>query len=154
MFDVTLDKDNYMPGDTVKATVKYSFQKPIAARALDATLECQERKMVKTQVVMDQYDYRLEKELGIPKSTNIKTETSEEAKTAYSKSKEISGKGEYLTGEAEVSFDLPQDAPATSHEFGHDGKIFVWTLRVKLDIPMAFDKNASKEVFVGGFSEY
>ncbi|MFA5106628.1 MAG: hypothetical protein WC506_06745 [Candidatus Micrarchaeia archaeon] len=154
MMRIELDKDSYMPGETVKATVKYSFSSPVSARKLEASLVCMERKQVKTHTVMDQDDYRIEKELGIPKSTNIKTETSEQSSTAFSQKKELGGQNIYTNGQAEVSFELPQDAPATSHEFGHDGKIHVWTLSVKLDIPMAFDKNASKEVFVGGLLEH
>lgn len=154
MLSIELDKDTYMPGETVKATIKYAFSKPVSARGLEASLVCFERKQVKTRIVMDQYDYRLEHELGVPKSTNIKTETSEEGRTVFSQKKKLSGQDVYTSGQAEASFDIPSDAPATSHEFGHDGKIHVWTLSVKLDIPLAFDKNASKEVFVGGLAQY
>ncbi|HQT44585.1 MAG TPA: hypothetical protein PLO51_01285 [Candidatus Micrarchaeota archaeon] len=150
MITIEFDKAQYMAGETVTATIRAMFSKPVKARALEARLVCEERKIVKALVAMNQDDYMLEKELGIPKSTNIKTETFEESSIVFTQSAKIGGAAEYSGGEFKAAFKLPDNAQPTSREFGHDGKIHVWKLHVKLDIPFGFDKNASKEVVVAG----
>ncbi len=153
MITIELDRGSYRGGETVKAKITLSFSKPVNARALEAKLVCLERKIIKTQTIMDHSDYRDEKDLGISRSTHIKTDISEENRTVFSQVKKIGAQAAYTTGEFDVDFTLPANAPATSHEFGHDNKTDVWTLHVKLDIPFALDKNASKEVIVGGLGE-
>ncbi len=150
MITIEFDKAEYAAGETVIATIRATFSKPVKARALVARLACEERKIIKTHVAMTQDDYMQEKDLGIPKSTNIKTETYEESAIVFTQSAKIGGAGVYSGEEFKASFKLPEDAQPTSREFGHDGKIHVWTLHVKLDIPFGFDKNASKDVFVAG----
>jgi hypothetical protein len=52
-----------------------------------------------------------------------------------------------------VRFTLPGDAAPTSHDFGHDNKMNVWKLKIRLDIPFALDENAEAEIFVEGLGK-
>ncbi|MCX6772576.1 MAG: hypothetical protein NTV88_02285 [Candidatus Micrarchaeota archaeon] len=150
MISIALDKSEYMPGDTVRATISLKLKKAVKARGIYVRLVCRERKQVAEQRVMDKYDYDREKELGGFKETHIITQDVEHSRTLFRKENKPAGEGEFLEGEYETTFTLPSDAKPTSHEFGHDKAIHIWTLHVKLDIPLSFDANAEKEVIVGG----
>ena len=151
MLSVTLDRASYAAGDTIIATISVRQQKPVKARGLSAELTCTERKQVKTEVVLDKYDFDRDEKLGIPYSSNMRTKTEELDSAVFSEEKSLAGAREFL-GEAifTVQFSLPQDAAPTSREFGHDNAIHFWKLHVKLDIPMAMDEHADAEVFVEG----
>lgn len=150
MIRIETDKRSYWPGEKITATILLDFRKPIKARGLYAGLWCQEKEKRKTTTYLDAYDYRMEKELGIPRSTHMKTVTREEEETLFEKEVRIAGEGEYTKGEFTLNFTLPRDAKPTSYEYGHDSKIHSWKLKVRLDIAMGLDKNAEKEIFVEG----
>ena len=151
MISISLDRASYAAGGTIIATISVSGKKPVKARGLSAKLECSERRQVKTEVMLDQYDFNRDEKLGIPYSTNMKVRTDELDSVVFSQEKPVSGEREF-SGEAvfTVQFILPSDAKPTSLEFGHDGAIHAWKLRAKLDIPMALDENAEVDVFVEG----
>ncbi len=150
MILITLGKPGYAPGETISAQIRVSLKKPVKARGIVATLVCVERRLEKRTRVMDAYDHRENQELGIPRSTHLETEMHESSKAWFKQEKKVSEEGMYKEGTFNVEFELPRDAKPTSHAFGHDNLIHIWTLRVKLDVPMALDENAEKEVFVSG----
>ncbi|VVB66205.1 Uncharacterised protein [Candidatus Gugararchaeum adminiculabundum] len=151
---ISCDKEKYGAGDEVKVEIGMGLGKQVKARGLYATLVCMERERISNSRVMDQYDYDRQKEMGIVKSTNVYTETREETRERFKQEKKVSGPGFYSEETFKVAFTLPADAPPTSHEFGHDSKITEWKILLKLDIPMAPDKNDEVEVFVTGLGGY
>lgn len=150
MISIETDRQSYAPGQAVDATIRLALAKPVKARGLVARLTCEERRRTTEQRIMDKYDYDREKELGGFKETHMYSTTVESQRTVFDQSRSLSGEMEYADGEFRVSFAIPAAGPPTSHEFGHDNKIHVWRLRVKLDIPFALDENAEKEIFVEG----
>ncbi len=150
MITIETDKPAYAMGEAIRARITLSLSRPVKARSLVATFSCIERHRVTEQRVMDKYDYDRERELGGFKETHMYTTTSEHARRLSEERKTISGEKEYSSGEFSVSFAIPARGPPTSREFGHDGKIHAWKLRVTLDIPLAIDENAEKEIFVEG----
>ncbi|MFA6328272.1 MAG: hypothetical protein WCY41_02420 [Candidatus Micrarchaeia archaeon] len=151
MLSVSLDRASYSAGDTISATISVRQQKPLEARGLSAALACSARKMVKTTVVLDRYDYDRDREMGQPYSSHMETKTEERGSTAFEQEKQVCGKRTFSGDETfTVQFTLPANAAPTSREFGHDNAIYIWKLRVKLDIPFAIDENAEAEVFVEG----
>ena len=151
MISISLDRASYAAGDTITAAIGVRENKPLGARSLTATLICSERKLLKTQVMLDKYDFERDREMGQPYSSHMETKTEERARIAFEQEKQICGKHTF-SGEENftVQFALPPSAFPTSHEFGHDNLIHIWTVRVKLDIPMAIDEHAEAEVFVEG----
>jgi hypothetical protein len=150
MIGLKMDKERYWPGEETTATITLDFGKPVKARGLYAKLSCKERETVEKTEYMTQDDYRRQKELGMQPSSHMKTVTREEEETLFEKEVKLSGEGEYSQGEYTATFIIPKDAKPTSHEFGHDKKIHVWMLRVKLDTAWALDKRVEKEIFVEG----
>jgi len=151
MISISLDRAAYAAGDTIIATISVRQAKPLPARSLSATLVCNERKRIKTQVVLDRYDYDRDKEMGQPYSSHMETKTEERARAAFEQEKQICGQHTFSGEETfTVQFTLPQSAAPTSHEFGHDNAIYIWKVRAKLDISFAPDEHAEAEVFVEG----
>lgn len=150
MIKLSLDKGSYWPGDKITASITIDFKKPIKARGLYAKLLCREREVKERTTYMTQDDYRMEKELGLHRTSHMKTVKEEEVEVLFEKEVKLAGEGEFSSGEYEAEFALPKDAEPTSHEFGHDKKIHVWWLKVRLDIPWALDKKAEREIFVEG----
>lgn len=153
MLTIKLDKDAYQPGDTITVTVQVDRDKPTKARGVFISLSCSKRKMEKESRVMDQYDFDREKELGGFKHTHLTSETVEKSSIVFSEEKAASGEQEYTDEIVEASFVLPNSAPPTSHEFGHDNAIYVWTVTAKLDIPLAIDDSTQKEIVVEGLGD-
>ena len=151
MISISLDRASYAAGGAITATISVSQKKPVKARGLSATLSCAGRRQVKTDVVLDQYDFSRDEKLGIPYSSNMKTRTDELDSVVFSQEKQICGAREF-SGEAvfTVQFALPANAAPTSREFGHDNAIYIWNMSVRLDIPMAMDEHAVADVFVEG----
>ena len=145
------DSVSHAAGDTMTASITVILEKPVKARGLFATLVCNERKLVKSTVVLDKYDFERDKEMGQPYSSHMETKTEELGRTAYEQEKKICGERTFSGEEAfTVQFTIPKSAPPTSREFGHDNTIHIWKLRAKLDIPLALDENAEAEIFVEG----
>ena len=151
MIFISLDRASYAAGDTITAAISVSQKKPVKARGLSAELTCTERKQVKTEVVLDKYDFDRDEKLGIPYSSNMRTKTEELDSAVFREEKSLSGAREF-SGESvfTAQFTLLQGAHPTSHDFGHDSAIHFWKLHVKLDIPMAADEHADADVFVEG----
>ncbi|MCX8175528.1 MAG: hypothetical protein N3E51_04975 [Candidatus Micrarchaeota archaeon] len=150
MISISLDKPEYMPGETIRASITLKLQKPTKARGIYATLSCHEKHRVTEHRIMDKYDFDREKELGLFRETHISSHTAVHEKTLFEKEVRVAGEGVFSSGDYPLSIELPKNAPPTSHEFGHDNKIHIWKLSVKLDIPLALDLNAEREIFVGG----
>ncbi len=153
VISIKFSKSSYWPGEEVNADIILSLQKPVKARGLYATLECVEKKHVRLMRQFDQYDYDRQKELGLTQSTNIKVTHQEEESKIFHKEFQIGGERKYYKETFPMSFSLPKDAAPTSYEFGHDDKIHVWKLKIRLDVPMALDKNAEAEIFVEGLGK-
>jgi hypothetical protein len=149
---ITTDKDSYFPGEPIVANVSLNFKKPIKARGIFAELFCCEHYHLKHQREMDRYDHHLEEQLGIPRSTNIKTDLRKTDRIIFKKTIQVAGEGIYSTNSFEVKLPIPDTAQPTSHELGHDNKIHKWFLKVKLDVPFALDKNTEIEIFVKGLT--
>ena len=153
MIKINFSKSSYWPGEEVDAEVTVSFGKPIKARGLYAILECMEKKHVVTKRYLDHYDFERMKELGITPSTNISVTHREEQNKIFEKEFQIGGERAYYKENFPLRFSLPKDAAPTSHDFGHDNMIHVWKLKIRLDVPMALDKNAEAEIFVEGLGK-
>jgi len=151
MISISLDSPTYPAGGFITATVGAILKKATKARGLYATLYCTEIKQVKTQVVLDKYEFDRDREMGQPYSSHMETKTEVRESVIFSQEKKICDEHEF-SGEENftVQFILPKNAAPTSREFGHDNAIHIWKLRVKLDIPMAPDEHADAEVFVEG----
>ncbi|MFA6907436.1 MAG: hypothetical protein WC263_01270 [Candidatus Micrarchaeia archaeon] len=151
MISISLDSSSYPAGGTINAAIIVSQKKAVKARGLYATLSCTERKQVKTQVMLDKYDFERDREMGQPYASHMETRTETRESIPFSQEKKISGGREFSGEETfSVQFVLPANAAPTSREYGHDNAIYAWALRVKLDIPFAIDENADAEVFVEG----
>ncbi|MFA5930664.1 MAG: hypothetical protein WC861_07330 [Candidatus Micrarchaeia archaeon] len=151
MITISLDSSSYPAGGIINAAIGVSHKKAVKARGLYATLSCTERKQVKTQVMLDKYDFERDREMGQPYASHMETKTETRENDVFSQEKKISGEREFSGEETfSVQFTLPQNAQPTSREYGHDNAIYIWKLRVKLDIPFAIDENAEAEVFVEG----
>jgi hypothetical protein len=151
MISISLDSPSYSAGGIINAAISVSRQKATRARGLYATLACTEKKQVKTQVMLDKYDFERDREMGQPYSSHMETKTETRESTPFSQEKKVCGEREFSGEESfTVQFVLPANAAPTSKEYGHDNTIHIWTLRVRLDIPFAIDDNADKEVFVEG----
>lgn len=142
------DHHSYLPGGTIRATIRIHLKKPLEARSLSARLYCVQTSKVTSAYVMDSYDYQMDKELGIPRSTHIRNSSSNVQKVIHSERKKISGHSTYQSGDYVVEFPLPHSAPRTRHSFGHDGKKAIWKIDAKLDVPLAPDISATKEIAV------
>src|SRR4030042_1258097 len=81
---IRTDREDYSAGEKITAEIELSLKRPVKARHLEAVLSCIETKKVKTVREMDHYDYRSEKELGIPRSTHLKTVVTEKTNTLFS----------------------------------------------------------------------
>jgi len=151
MISISLDRASYSAGETITATISVRLAKPIKARGIFATLSCHRHRKIKTQVVLDKYDFERDREMSQPYASHMETRTEEREENIFSQEKAAAGAREFSGEETfAVSFTLPQNAAPTSHEFGHDNTTHVWKVRVKLDIPFAIDENAEAEVFVEG----
>jgi len=153
MIKITFSKGSYWPGDEVDAEVFVSMDKPRKARGLYGIVDCVERRHVVTKKYLDHYDYERMKEMGVVRSTNVEVSHREEHHKLFHKEFRIAGEREYQKEIFQVKFVLPRDAAPTSHDFGHDNKMNVWRLRIRLDLPMALDENAESEIFVEGLGK-
>jgi len=151
MISISLDSPTYSAGGVINATISVSQKKATKARGLYATLSCTERKQVKTQVVLDKYEFDRDREMGQPYSSHMETKTETRENVIFNQEKKICEAREFFGEEIfTVQFSLPANAAPTSHEFGHDNTINIWKLSVKLDIPFAIDENSNADVFVEG----
>jgi len=133
-------------GDRVSATITLTLKKPVHARSLSARLYCVEEKKVEVKREMDPYDYRMDKELGIQRSTNLRTTTSVSQAIPFAETKEISGEKEYESGAYTVEFHIPESAPHS--QYWANGRKVTWRMEAKLDIPMSMDVSSSAEIEV------
>ncbi|VVB98622.1 Uncharacterised protein [uncultured archaeon] len=147
---IFLNKSEYRAGDEVEATIRLDLGKPTKARGLFATLIGTEQKKTTRTRHIPQAEIEEKRRLGLYTEVPFTQETQIEDRVIFQEEKKVAGEGAFEKGEYNISIRLPPGAPPTSREFGHDNKINVWKLNVKLDIPFAIDVNASHEVFVGG----
>lgn len=150
MLSISFDKEAYLPGDTVVAAITLQLEKPRKARGLYVKFFCLERHQVKTTVVLDKYELDRDREMSNPYSSHLETRTTVHEEARFVKEIKVSGEGEYSGATYEARFSIPQNAPPTSHEYGHDSKIHIWKASAKLDIPLAPDLNEEREFMVAG----
>lgn len=153
MIRIIFSKDSYEPGEEVNAEIFVSLSKPTKCRGLYGIVEGIERKHVVTKRHLEHYDFERMKEMGVTPSTNVQVTHREEHNKIFHKEFNISGEKEYEKETFNVKFFLPRDAAPTSHDFGHDNRINIWRLKIRLDIPLALDENAEGEIFVEGLGE-
>jgi hypothetical protein len=133
-------------GGKVSAIIILELKKPAHARALSARLYCVEEKKVQTTREMITDDYRQNTELGVQRSTHLRTITSVTETVAYAETKEVSGEKEYKSGRYEVEFSIPSSAPSSQPWSG--GRKVTWRMEAKLDIPMSMDVSSREEIEV------
>ena len=133
MMDIIPDKPSYAPGETVVATAKLDIKSPVANRRFTATLTC--------------YEYSKIPDKDMKQTSAVHTEK------LFELGEDIAGKGRLAGGKYYISITLPKNAPPTSHQYGKDGKAHTWIMHVKLDIPLAPDENAEKEIIVSGIGD-
>ena len=133
MLTIIPGKPSFVRGQDFIATVKFDAKSPVACRKFTATLVCVEKTNLK----------------GMQLKANAEVHTEK----LYELEQVIAGDGKLAPGKYYVSIKIPDNAPPTDLEFGKDNKIRVWTLHVKLDIPMAPDENAQKEITVAGIGD-
>lgn len=133
-------------GGRVSATIVLDLRNPVHARSLSARLYCTEEKRMQVKREMDTYDYRLERELGIQRSTHLQTRTQVSESITFAETKEVSGEGEYKSGSYSVEFRIPESAPPS--QYWANGKKVTWRLEAKLDIPSSLDVSSSVEIEV------
>ncbi|MFA5412632.1 MAG: hypothetical protein WC350_04785 [Candidatus Micrarchaeia archaeon] len=133
-------------GGKVSAIIILELKKPVRARSLSARLYCVEQKKVESTREMARDDYRMDRELGVQRSTHLRTTTSVMETVAYAETKEVSGEKEYKSGRYEVEFSIPSSAPGSQPWSG--GRKVTWRMEAKLDIPMSMDVSSSAEIEV------
>lgn len=133
-------------GGKVSATIKLQLKRPLEARSLSARLYCMEAKKITTTREMDREDYRMDKEMGVVRSTHLRTTTSVSETVAYAETKEVSGEKTYESGEYSVEFSIPYSAPRSQHWV--NGRKVTWKMEAKLDIPRSIDVSASSRIEV------
>ncbi|MDD5337637.1 MAG: hypothetical protein PHS02_04090 [Candidatus ainarchaeum sp.] len=148
---ILLDKTGYNLGDEIKGTVKLELELPAKARAIFVSLHCHEQHKTKYVRNMPLEEVEEKRKLGLYISPPyIVTEEKVESHEHYHEEKKIAGQDTYLDEEFQFSLGIPKDGRPTSEEFGHDGRIVKWFVKVKIDIPFALDVNESKDVYVAG----
>lgn len=136
----------YSIGGKVSAIIILELKKPVRARALSARLYCIEEKKVENMREMNRDEYRINRELGLQVSTNLRTVTSVRQTVAYAETKEVSGEKEYRSGRYSVDFTIPASAPRTQGWM--NGRKVTWRMEAKLDIPMSMDVSSNAEIEV------
>lgn len=130
----------------VSAIITLELKKPIEARSLSARLYCIEEKKIISAREMNRDDYRIEKELGVQRSTHLRTTTMLMETVAYAETKKISGEKTYESGTYEVEFSIPSSAPRSQPWI--NGRKVVWRMEAKLDIPFSIDISSTAEIQV------
>lgn len=137
---------NCSAGGRVSATIILDLKKPVRARSLSARLYCTEEKKIVVRREMDTYDYRLERELGIQRSTHLQASTRISESVVFAETKEISGEKEYSDSAYSVEFIIPESAPRS--QYWVNGRKVTWRIEAKLDIPMSMDVSANAVIEV------
>ncbi|MFA5049420.1 MAG: hypothetical protein WC501_00270 [Candidatus Micrarchaeia archaeon] len=143
---ISTDKEKYFAGEIIHAEIELKLGAQINARALEINLNCIQTKRIKSMREMDQYDYRLDKEIGIPRSTHLRTIISEKTETIYSEIKKIIANGKFSSEKFNIEFEIPWGAKSTKKNFDYDETKRFWRIDAKLDIPQAMDISASKKI--------
>lgn len=147
---IELDKTSYVADDTVKAKIMLRLSEPINSNGIYATIYCYEKRKIEKYAPIPPDEILRMKELGIPIATHVKKIEETTEGNVHSEERKIAGKGRYFNQTFEVEFKLPKNAAPTSYALGHDNKISIWRIKVKIDIPFALDISAEKDVFVAG----
>lgn len=143
-------KEKYKAGEELTAIVKLDLGKPIKVNAIHATLICQEKHKKNEVRNIPLAEIEERKRLGLYASPPyVRSVEIIEEHERFREEKKIAGGDVYQNQEFRVVFKLPNDAKPTSYIFGHDNRIVVWKIQVKVDIPFALDINASKDIEVG-----
>lgn len=151
--DVATSKIRITPGSSgcssggkVSATITLELKKPLHARSLSARLYCVEEKKVESTREMITDDYRQDRELGVQRSTHLRTTRSITETVAYAETKQISGEKKYEGGTYSVEFAIPDSAPRT--QGWANGRKVAWRMEARLDIPMSMDVSSTVELEV------
>ena len=147
---IICDKESYNPGEEIHITVELHFDGPVKARAIYAQLYCMEKFKRTTTRAVPYAEIQEKKRLGLYVDEGYTQEERIDEQNKMVVEKKLGGEKSYRTDELKASLRLPGNANPTSHEFGHDNKITVWKLDIKVDIPLAPDIHEVKEIFVAG----
>ncbi|MCZ7384933.1 MAG: hypothetical protein O8C63_09330 [Candidatus Methanoperedens sp.] len=123
---ISLMKNSFIPGETVKGRVKLVLEKPVKARRFLVSLRGEEW---------------VDVSCGSGKSHRAKKEEI----NIHSDEIELSGEKVYDFMEKDFEFKIPENAPPTIEG---EGAGLQWLVHAKLDIPMGRDKNAMEELLV------
>ncbi|MFA6489292.1 MAG: hypothetical protein WCT52_01280 [Candidatus Micrarchaeia archaeon] len=133
MLTINPGKPSFARGQDFVATVKFDAKAPVACRKFTANLVCVEKSNLQSLKLKDKEEVHVEK--------------------LYDLEQALAGDCKLAPGNYYVSIKIPANAPPSDYEFGKDGKIRVWTLYVKLDVPMAPDEQAQQEIKVQGIED-
>lgn len=147
--NIETNQNQYLPGETIQARAKLKFDKPVKSRGVYAVLYYHEKKKIVNYSSIPPDEIRRMKELGLEVTTTVKTIETLEEKDVIVVNKKIHS-GDVTDQLFTFSLYIPEHSPATSYIWGHDNKIVVWYLKIKVDIPMSPDINEQKEIAVGG----
>ncbi len=143
---ISTDYEKYSPGEIINADIELKLAGEIRARTLEISLNCVQTKREKSHREMDQYDYRLDKETGIPRSTNLRTTYYEKIETVYSEKKRINVNGKFSSDSFAIEFEIPYEAKKTKHNYDYDDAKIEWFIFAKMDIPNAMDIHSTKKI--------
>ncbi|MEW6528887.1 MAG: hypothetical protein AB1391_03290 [Candidatus Micrarchaeota archaeon] len=147
---IFLNKSEYNAGDELEATIQFDLDNTVKANGIYAKLMCMEKKKTIHTRHIPHSEIEERKNLGLYTEVPFtQTEVITE-KMIYNEEKKIAGAGNYQKNEFRIMFAIPRNAVPTSIEFGHDNKINIWKLHVKINIPFALDINATHDIFVAG----
>ncbi|MEM4348097.1 MAG: hypothetical protein QXN37_00825 [Candidatus Anstonellaceae archaeon] len=135
-------------GEKLFLEIELNLPQPLKARKLEVTLNCIQIKKSKTMTEMHVFDRMEEKELGIPHQTHMRERTSIIEKVAYKQTKKLDGERLYESAKYSVDFDIPNNSLPTIKHFDAHGRKVGWFVVAKLDVPLALDIVAKKEIIV------
>lgn len=148
--EIFTDKEEYMPGEVIRARVQIRLDKPVKIRGVHAYLILLEDIKSKTTRAVPLSEVNERERLGLYTDVQFTYEERVDHHAHTVSESLLDGEGAIHEKEYQLSMRLPDDASPTSREFGHDNKIVLWNLDVKLDIPLAPDIHGVKEIFIGG----
>lgn len=133
MLAIMLDKPSYVRGETFTASVQFDSKGSVKCRKFVATLICDEKTNLKEMQIDAKEEVHIER--------------------LYELEQVLASDCELSPGRYKVAIKIPENAPPSDYEYGSDHKIRIWKLHVKLDIPLAPDEHAEKEVHIHGIED-
>jgi hypothetical protein len=142
--DITLQRTNYVPGDTTSGTVTLTLEKPVEAREMNMSLIGEGKTAVTTPGIVGGRGFSLWR-MG-PGGTTSTTVTCP-VRICDSK-QQLDNEKEYSQGQQYYSFDMkiPTDILSIGPQITGRSK---WHLLAKLDVPHGLDLSKKVKVTIG-----